>query len=109
MKIQEYLICDNMVKEEQLLLFQLRSRSFPVKMNFQYKYKNDLGCRACNIENIIECELHFCESCVAFQEERNGHEMAYDDIFGPLEVQVKFIKKFKTIARKWRLILDTSI
>ena len=34
MKMQEYLICDNLVKEEQLLLFQLRSPSFPVKMNF---------------------------------------------------------------------------
>ena len=100
MKIQQYLnlICDNLVKEEQLLLFQLRSRSFPVKMNFQYKYNNDLGCRACNDVNMNECELHFCESCVTFQEERQGEKMTYEDIFGPLEVQIKFIKKFKTIA-----------
>ena len=46
-KIQKYLISENLVKEEQSLLFSLRTFNFPVKSNFRYKYKQDVLCRAC--------------------------------------------------------------
>ena len=109
MKIQSYLISDSLVKEEQQLLFSMRTQSFPVKKNFRYKYQNDLECRACNKANRIECETHFCESCITFQDERQGEILNLDDIFGPLEIQIAFVRKFKILARKWKLLLETSI
>ena len=40
-KIQKYLISEDLVKEEQILLFALRSRTFPVKGNFSYIFKDN--------------------------------------------------------------------
>ena len=47
MKIQKYLISSELVKEEQILIFSLRSFSFPVKSNFCYLHESNLICRAC--------------------------------------------------------------
>ena len=105
-KIQKYLICDRLVKEEQQLLFTLRSSSFQVKINFQHIFKDDLSCRACRDPNMIESEVHFCQTCVAFSNERHDGTLNFEDISGPLDVQIIFIKKFKLIARKWRLLLE---
>ena len=107
-KIQKYLICDQLVKEDQQLLFSLRSQSFPVKTNLKYLYKDDLSCRACRDPEMTESEIHFCQSCVAFQSERNNEILNIEDIVAPLDLQIKFIKKFKIIARKWKILLDIS-
>ena len=42
LKIQKYLISEHLVKEEQSLLFSLRTYSFPVKSNFSYLYSGDM-------------------------------------------------------------------
>ena len=105
-KIQKYLICDELVKEEQILLFSLRSCSFPVKTNFRHLYPRDVICRACRDPQSEESEMHFCQSCEVFKSERNNECLAFENIFGSLDVQIKFIKTFKIIARKWNLILE---
>ena len=56
---QKYLLTNDLVKEEQILLFSLRCKSFPVKSNFQYMYKDDMSCRACLRSDTIESEKHF--------------------------------------------------
>ena len=102
---QKYLLTEKLLKEEQQLLFVLRCKAFEVKSNFRYKYE-DLTCRACRITQTVENESHFCTTCVVFEEEREGLLLQIDDIYGSLNSQIKFIKKFKLIARKWKLILE---
>ena len=40
-KIQDYLVCDQLTKEEVQLLFTLRVRSFPVKANMKSQFLGD--------------------------------------------------------------------
>ena len=100
-KIQKYLISSELVKEEQKLMFSLRSFSFPVKSNFRYLHESDLTCRACH-----EDEIHLCQTCPVFSSERGDSCLNFEDVFGQVEIQIKFIKRFKIIARKWKLLLE---
>ena len=108
MNIQKYLICDKLQVEEQQLLYVLRSKSFKVKLNFSHMFVNNLKCRACNNDQYEESLEHFARICTAFSEERNGKVLNVEDIFGTLEEQIAFIKTFKHIARKWKLILEIT-
>ena len=65
-----------------------------------------MTCRACKKADTLEDENHFCTTCSTFEEERDGLSLQIEDIYGGLNVQIKFIKKFKVIARKWKLILE---
>ena len=104
--IQKYLISSKLVKEEQVLLFTLRSYSFQVKSNYRYLHENNLACRACKQPDSVENEIHLCQTCEVFSEERGDTFLDFEDVFGPLEAQIKFIKRFKILARKWTLLLD---
>ena len=104
--IQKYLLSNQLVKEEQILLFSLRTYNFPVKSNFRYLFPSDLKCRACNVPDSEESETHLCQSCEVFKEEKDNRNLNFEDVFGPLKVQINFIKRFKIIARKWKLILE---
>ena len=103
-RIQKYLIADELVKEEQLLLFSLRTFTFPVKANFQYLHKS-MECRACEDPKSIENEIHLIQNCPIFQDEQS-ERINLEHIFGTFEQQVLFIKQFKLISRKWKLILE---
>ena len=104
--IQKYLMTNQLVKEEQILLFSLRSFTFPVKSNYRYLHQGDLKCRACLDPESEENENHLCWSCDKFKEERKNNILNFEDVFGTLEMQISFIKKFKVIARKWNLLLE---
>ena len=43
-----------------------------------------------------------------FLKERQNEILNVSDIFGPLELQIRFVKIFKRIARKWRLIIENE-
>ena len=49
---------------------------------------------------------YFSTNCEMFKEERDGKQLKIGDIFGPIEKQITFIKSFKLIARKWKLIQE---
>ena len=68
--------------------------------------KDNMICRACVDPQSIESEIHLSQSCVMFQTERNGEILDWEDVFSSIDVQIRFIKKFKLIARKWKLILE---
>ena len=106
--IQKYLLSGQLNVEEQQLLYILRSNSFNVKQKFSYLFKDDMKCRACEDNQSEESVMHFVLHCSAFKEERNGHSLHLEDIFGPSEKQISFIKIFKHIARKWKLILEIT-
>ena len=107
-KIQQYLICEDLMKEEQILLFSLRSQTFPVKSNYKYLHKDNMICRACHLPETVENEIHFSETCPVFSDERGSEKLYYNDVFGTLDVQIRFVKLFKIIARKWNLILEVE-
>ena len=90
------------------MLFSLRTFNFPVKSNFRYKYKQDVICRACGDPDSDESEIHLCESCDTFQNERDNKTLNFHDVFGPLDVQIMFIKKFKIISRKFKLLIEVE-
>ena len=48
-KCEDYLKDHRFSKSETQLLFQLRTRMFPVKTNFRNKYKLDLSCEFCRV------------------------------------------------------------
>ena len=108
MKIQKYLVCDKLTKEEQLLLFSLRSFTFQVKTNFRYLHRDNMICRACLDPQSEESEEHISRTCQQFQKERNGEDLNCEDVFSTLDDQISFIKKFKIIARKWKLLLENE-
>ena len=107
-QIQKYLISDGLTKEEQLLLFSLRSFTFPVKTNFKYLFDNNMKCRGCQDPLSIENVEHISKSCRIFKNERHNDVIDFENVFGPLDDQIRFVKKFKVIARKWKLILEIN-
>ena len=87
-------------------MFSLRSFTFQVKTNFRYLYKDDMTCRACMDQQSEESEIHFSQVCAQFRNERKGETLNFEDVFSSLDVQISFIKKFKIVARKWKLLLE---
>ena len=78
-----------------------------MKNNARYLY-DDMTCRACMDPHAEESVIHFSQTCPTFQEERRNEILQVEDIFGTLHKQIAFIKTFKIINRKWKLILDMS-
>ena len=93
------------MKEEQVLLFSLRSKTFPVKSNFRYLHDN-MTCRACHNNDTIENEEHICGACPVFESEQNFKILNINDVYGPLDNQIIFVRQFKFVARKWKLLLE---
>ena len=58
------------------------------------------------LSETTESEKHLCETCLLFESERGDKVLNSDDVFGSLETQIKFVKIFKVIARKWKMILE---
>ena len=54
MKRQSYLEENVLNKTDCQLLFKLRSMMLDVKSNFSHFYRNDLSCRTCNEEGVVE-------------------------------------------------------
>ena len=52
--IQKYLVSEDFVKEDQVLLFSLRSFTYPVKSNYHYLFKDNMICLACMKEETIK-------------------------------------------------------
>ena len=93
---QQYLQTVLLYKEEQQLLFSLRSRSYPVKSNFKTQYVGDnMTCRICADPSSYEDEIHLT-LCSKLKCETDGQPLDFNDVFGPLPKQIKFIKQFSS-------------
>ena len=68
-----------------------------------------MKCRGCKKETTIENESHLINFCSFFDKERSSFgNLDLDHVFGTLDEQISFIKKFKIIARKWKLTLESE-
>ena len=60
MKCSDYLKDKRFSKSEVQLLFQLRTRMFPVKMNFRGQHKSNLSCKLCRVYSSDQEHQLFC-------------------------------------------------
>ena len=102
--MQDYLVNLNTTVKEKKLLFLLRSRMFPVKMNYQQKYSN-LLCSLCSRTEESQEHLLACEEIVNEEELKlclMRKNVLYRDIFGPPSKQTESIKIWSVVENIWR-------
>ena len=95
-KIQNYLTNENTTVKQKKLLFLLRSRMYPVKMNFKQSY-SDLLCSLCCKEEESQQHLLKCEEIVNDEEVRHMIKISYEDIFSSPTKQTEAVKVWSKI------------
>ena len=103
-KIQDYLVTSKLTTEEKQLLFQLRTRSFDCKANFKNKYKHQLACSICSME---DDQMHLL-NCKHTTTDIDLKGVKYSDIFGTTAQQIKIAKVMMEIVRKRKLLIRKS-
>ena len=79
-------------------IFKAKARMLDVKANFKNKYKDDLKCRICKIEE--ETQIHILQHCPELHKD-DSLKITYDDIY-----ENEDMDKLRTVAGKIRDILD---
>ena len=96
LETSEYLLDSRFSKEERELLFQLKSKTLPVKENFKNAYlNNDMLCDICKLfpctqSHPLQCPRLMIKIIVA--EETKVNE---NFIYGNIEQQLLYVKFFK--------------
>ena len=102
--MQNYLVNLNTTVREKKLLFLLRSRMYPVKMNFQQMY-SDLQCSLCSsLEKESQEHLWVCEEVAKDDDLKKclvNKKISYSDIYGPPSKQTEAIKIWSAIDKIW--------
>ena len=105
-KCSEYLRDKRFNKSEVQILFQLRTRMFPVKTNFRNQNKTDLSCKLCAI-NISDQEHQLkCPVLQKFLPELSQTDVKYSDLFANVDKQLKLAKLYVKIAKTREIILE---
>ena len=96
--IQPYLASSQFSLDEKQLLYSLRSKCYPAKMNFKKLNKGNLGCRfLCDSE---ETHNHFFDDCGPIRARiRNSFpvHVNLNNIFGSIQDQIEVIKYLSKI------------
>ena len=103
-KLQAYLTTNELSTDEKQLLFQLRTRTFNCKANYKNQYGDNISCILCGSED-NQLHLLLCSRTTAGV---NTDSVAYEDIFGTLEKQVRVTKVMKKVTRNRKIILESS-
>ena len=100
---QKYLCDERFSKNDAQLLFTLRSRMLPVKSNFKKLHNNNLLCQTCD-KSLHEDENHIliCENL----KNEESVNIKFEDVFGPVDHQLKAARVFKNVLRKRDSILE---
>ena len=96
LKIQEYLISDELLTSEKKLLFQLRTRMINVKDNFKHGHV-DLVCPLCMTYNDTQQHLLECQSILKDASSLVHPGMKYAELFG------KEVRKQVLLTRVFRV------
>ena len=107
--MQPYLKCQLINKEEGRLLFALRSRGLPLKNNRRAMFGDDVSCQVCQEEDSCEEESHL-PLCSSLKSEIHEDEkdIRYEDVFGPLNKQIRCVKLYSKLVRRRNTILEIS-
>ena len=107
LKCEPY-ICDNRFSAEEVqLLFQLRTRMYPVKANFKNHYKDEkLLCKFCAFGISDQQHQLECVVLTKFIPELSCTTVEYADIFGSVDDQLAAIKLFVEITNQRNILLE---
>ena len=87
------------------LLFKLRSMMLDVKSNFSHFYRNDLSCRTCNEEGVVENEQHILQCKMLKDEIKSDFEVKFEFVFQDINKQKAALAAFKSVLRKREVLL----
>ena len=112
-KCQRYLNDTRLSSSEAKFLFQLRTRMYPVKVNFKNKVRQqgqNLNCEICKIEKDDQKHLLNCHVLKNLVPELKDTKVKYDDIFGNnINKMVKAGKMFHIVNKvRKEILLMTS-
>ena len=94
LSIQPYIVSNRISIEEKQLLFSLRSKCYPAKMNFRKQYKGNLKCSfQCPDE---ETQSHIFENCGPIKAKLSD-SVNLKDIYGNINDQIKLVKTLSKI------------
>ena len=105
MKRQSYLKENMLNKTDCQLLFKLRSMMLDVKSNFSHFYKNDLSCRTCDEEGVMENEQHILQCKMLKDEIKSDFEVKFEFVFQDINKQKAALAAFKSVLRKREVLL----
>ena len=104
-KIQPYLNSNMFNNEERKLLYSLRSRCHPAKLNFRKMNKNNLFCSlGCNE---LEDQIHIFEKCNKLK--LDNKSPPYENIFMGINEQKKVITDMIQIEKKRKELLGNNL
>ena len=110
-KMQNYLTNNDTTVKEKKLLFSLRSRMYPVKINYRNGH-SILLCSLCSKEDENQQHLLVCEKIVAEEEIRNiimTNKIHYEDIYGSPKKQTDAVKIWSIIDKIWKRKLKATL
>ena len=101
LKCKEYLVDNRLSYKEAQLVYNLRCRMYLLRNNFKNKYKNNLTCDLCKIEDDDTRHLYSCmvlKNCVP--ELKNNKKAKYEDIFGTTDEIVRSAKLLSKVTQE---------
>ena len=106
-KCRTYLKDKRLNSNEIKLLFQLRSRMYPVKCNFKNKFLDDLNCDLCrmnndNQEHLLNCKVLKNAKPEIFQ----NSKVEYNHIFEDTDNQIEAAKLFYKVSTLREKLLE---
>ena len=111
-KCHRYLNDSRLSSSEAKILFQLRTRMYPVKVNFKNKVRRqgqNFNCEICKIEKDDQKHLLNCYVLKNLFPELKGTKVKYDDIFGNnINKMVKAGKVLHIVNKARKEILEMT-
>ena len=108
LKAQEYLFDNRLNPREMKLLFQLRTRMYECKGNFEKQYEGFTFCKLCMISR--DTQKHLFECYVlrnSVMDLRLNKKVKYEDIFENTDKQVEATRLLDHIIRKREILQET--
>ena len=101
--IQPYLTSKKLSMEEKKLLFSLRSKCYPAKMNSRKQFKGNTQCSLkCRTD---ETQDHIFEHCDPIRT-KIGHNIKLSEIYGTLDDQIRVVRTLLEIDRMRKTLKD---
>ena len=106
MKRPDYLKGNQFNKSDCQLLFKLRSKMLDVKTNFSNMYNNDVSCRTCGDDGVVEDEEHLLQCKMLKGEIGVDSVVKFDYVFKEIEKQKIAVAAYKAVLRKRTVMLE---
>ena len=107
-ELPQYLTCEKLNTREKQLLFRLRNRTTPNKINMKNMHKNDLSCIFCKDKNSEENLDHLLICSFLSDKVKDIEKIKSEDIFGSLKEQVTAVKIWDKIFKLYEKQKDAN-